>query len=277
MVAVIRSNETTRRRALVVDDSRIARYVLRGMLERRGFEVDTADSAEAALRQLAEDLPQVVFMDHLLPGMQGLEAVRQLRTRKHAEDVRIVMYTSQEGELFAEVARVAGADGVFVKTADSRSLDDVLGRLDLLPDGASGGREQGIVVPLPSNRHPVAAAASLEDRLAPILERHREKLRQDLLSEFAILERHEERMRLEAMRRIDEMTERAIGRITQALEQRPGPGDVRWPALRPAALRAASFLVALSIGLALGAATIKSDSGAVPASGSIEPVAMVAD
>jgi CheY-like chemotaxis protein len=247
------------------------------MLERRGFEVDTADSAEAALQQLSESLPQVVFMDHLLPGIQGLEAVRQLRIRKHAKDVRIVMYTSQEGELFAEIARVAGADDVFVKTADSRSLDTILGRLDLLPDGASGSTERGVVVPLRSNRHPVAAAESLEDRLAPILERHREKLRQDLLSEFAILERHEEHMRLEAMRRIDEMTERAIGSITQALEQRSGPGDVRRPARRPAALRAAAVIVALGIGLALGAASGVSDGGAVPATGRAEPVAMVAD
>ena len=117
MVAVIQSNETPRRRALVVDDSRIARHVLSGMLDRRGFEVETVDSAEAALNRVSGRLPNVIFMDHLLPGMQGLEAVRRLRARADATALRIVMFTSQDGDLFAAVARAAGADDIFVKTS----------------------------------------------------------------------------------------------------------------------------------------------------------------
>ena len=60
------------KRALVVDDSRSARVVLTRMLERYGILVDSADSAEAALDYLKEGRPDVIFMDHLMPGMDGL-------------------------------------------------------------------------------------------------------------------------------------------------------------------------------------------------------------
>jgi len=252
MVAVIQSNETPRRRALVVDDSRIARHVLSGLLDRLGFEVETVDSAEAALNRLSGNLPDVVFMDHLLPGMQGLEAVRKLRARIDRTSMRIVMYTSQDGELFADVARDAGADDIFVKTAKSDALDAILQRLDLLPDVAGVQRRRANVVPLPSTREAVEASASLEALLEPILDLHREKIRQDLLSEFAIMERYEERMRRDTMLRIDNMTKHAIASINRSILERERMHEQRAESRKRAWLPAAGFIVALSIGLAAG-------------------------
>ena len=277
MVAVFKSINISRRRALVVDDSRIARHVLSGMLDRLDFDVETVDSAEAALSRLSTDIPHIVFMDHLLPGMQGLEAVRRLRQRADTVDMRIVMYTSQDGELFADVARVAGADDVFVKTADSRALDEILARLELLPLDADARRQTGNVAPLRPHRDPLQDKPSLEHLLEPILDRHREKLRQDLLSEFAILERYEERMRREAMRRIDEMTERAISTISQSLAHRSAEKQgARANGSRPG-LRAAAIMAALCAGLAIGLATDESGSDALPLQSAVEPVAMIID
>ena len=252
MVAVIQSNETPRRRALVVDDSRIARHVLSGLLDRLGFEVETVDSAEVALNRLSGNLPDVVFMDHLLPGMQGLEAVRKLRARIERTAMRIVMYTSQDGELFADVARDAGADDIFVKTSKSGALDAILRRLDLLPDVAGVRRDRAKVVPLPSNREPVQTGASLEALLEPILDLHREKIRQDLLSEFAIMERYEERMRRDTMLRIDNMTKQAIASINRSILERERMHEQRAESRKRAWLPAAGFIIALSIGLAAG-------------------------
>ena len=249
MVAVIQSNETPRRRALVVDHSRIARHVLSGLLDRLGFEVETADSAEAALNRLSGNLPDVVFMDHLLPGMQGLEAVRKLRARTERDAMRIVMYTSQDGELFADVARDAGADDIFVKTSKSGALDAILRRLDLLPDSIGVTRERAKVVPLPSNRDPVEASPSLEELLEPILDLHREKIRQDLLSEFAIMERYEERMRRDTMLRIDAMTKRAIASINRSMLGQQQIEIERAERRKHAWLPAAAVVVALTIGL----------------------------
>jgi CheY-like chemotaxis protein len=253
MVAVIQSNETPRRRALVVDDSRIARHVLSGLLDRLGFEVETVDSAEAALNRLSGNLPDVVFMDHLLPGMQGLEAVRKLRARIDRTSMRIVMYTSQDGELFADVARDAGADDIFVKTSKSGALDAILQRLDLLPRGTGVQRRRANnVVPLPSTREVIETRASLEALLEPILDLHREKIRQDLLSEFAIMERYEERMRRDTMLRIDNMTKQAIASINRSILERERMQEQRAESRKRAWLPAAGFIVALSIGLAAG-------------------------
>jgi CheY-like chemotaxis protein len=255
MVAVIQSNETPRRRALVVDDSRIARHVLSGLLDRLGFEVDTVDSAEAALNRLSGNLPDVVFMDHLLPGMQGLEAVRKLRARIERNAMRIVMYTSQDGELFADVARDAGADDIFVKTSKSGALDAILQRLDLLAGGAGVRRERAKVVPLPSNREPAETGASLEALLEPILDLHREKIRQDLLSEFAIMERYEERMRRDTMLRIDNMTKRAIESINRSLLEQQRVNAERVARRKRAWIPTAAFVVALGVGLVAGLVT----------------------
>ena len=252
MVAVIQKKAVPRQRALVVDDSRIARHVLGGMLERRGFEVETADSAEAGLRQLTGELPDVVFMDHLLPGMQGLEAVRKLRARIDGTDLRIVMYTSQDGDLFADVARTAGADDVFVKTADGEALDTILRRLGLLPGCADAGRKHSNVVSLPSTRVSAETSRSLEAMLEPVLDRHRDRLRQDLLSEFAILERYEERMRRDTMLRIDAMTRRAIASIDRTVAEQQRLQEERDARRKPAWCGVIAIVIALGLALAAG-------------------------
>ena len=58
--------------ALIVDDSRTSRAVLQRILETHDLAVDTAESAESALDYLTEHRPDVIFMDHLMPGMDGI-------------------------------------------------------------------------------------------------------------------------------------------------------------------------------------------------------------
>ena len=81
------------KRALVVDDSKSARVVLSRMLEKYGIAVDTADSAESALDYLERERPDVVFMDHLMPGMDGLQAVKIIKANPATATIPIMMYT----------------------------------------------------------------------------------------------------------------------------------------------------------------------------------------
>ena len=122
------------KRALVVDDSKSARVVLSRMLEKYGIAVNTAESAEAALDYLRQDHPDVVFMDHLMPGMDGLQAVRVLKADPATASIPIVMYTSQEGELYVGQAKAVGAVGVLPKTVKPIDVTKVLYQLRLLPD-----------------------------------------------------------------------------------------------------------------------------------------------
>ncbi|HKX98811.1 MAG TPA: response regulator [Steroidobacteraceae bacterium] len=126
------------KRALVVDDSRSARVVLSRMLERYGILVDSAESAEAALEYLKNGRPDVIFMDHLMPGMDGLTAVREIKANPELSTIPIMMYTSQEGEIYSGQARASGAVGVLPKSIRPIDVTKALYQLQLLPDRRDG-------------------------------------------------------------------------------------------------------------------------------------------
>ncbi len=125
---------TTGKRALIVDDSRSARIILSRMLEQNGLTVDTAESAEQALEYLQRSRPDVIFMDHLMPGMDGFQAVQVIKSDPLTATIPLLMYTSQEGELYVSQARALGAVGVLPKTVRPVDVSRILYQLHLLPD-----------------------------------------------------------------------------------------------------------------------------------------------
>jgi CheY-like chemotaxis protein len=193
-----------------------------------GFGVEVADSAEAALRQMAGPLPDVVFLDYLLPGIDGLETVSRLRGQTRTAKLPVVMYTSQDGDAFAERAQAVGADDIYVKTADEKRLSTILGKLALLPKRARSAASSAAVLPLegrgtrPTTGTPRRRSLSGKD-LSRLIERslegHHAKLHQELLSEFAILERYEERMRRDLFSRVDRLAGLMKRRFDESLRQ----------------------------------------------------------
>jgi len=123
-----------RKRVLVVDDSKSARVILSRMLEKYDIEVDLAESAEQAIEYLNHERPDAIFMDHLMPGMDGLEALQVIKGNPQTAMIPIMMYTSQEGELYVGQARALGAMGVLPKQVRPVDVSKVLYELHLLPD-----------------------------------------------------------------------------------------------------------------------------------------------
>jgi CheY-like chemotaxis protein len=123
-----------RKRALVVDDSKSARIILSRMLEKYDIEVDMAEAAEQAIEYLKNNRPDAIFMDHLMPGMDGLQAVQAIKGNPQTAMIPIMMYTSQEGELYVGQARALGAMGVLPKQVRPVDVSKVLYELHLLPD-----------------------------------------------------------------------------------------------------------------------------------------------
>ena len=123
-----------RKRALVVDDSKSARVILSRMLEKYDIEVEMAESAEQAIEYLKSNRPDAIFMDHLMPGMDGLQAVQAIKGNPQTAMIPIMMYTSQEGELYVGQARALGAMGVLPKQVRPVDVSKVLYELHLLPD-----------------------------------------------------------------------------------------------------------------------------------------------
>lgn len=254
-------------RAFVVDDSQIARYILSCELERLGYQVEVADTAESALRQIAEPLPDVIFMDHLLPGIDGLEAISRLRGRSNTARVPIIMYTSQDGQDFAQRARAVGADDIYVKTADDSQLLKILARLNLLPDRPAASNAAGKVTPI--RRH---ATSSREARssisreqlarlLEPSLETHHARLHQELLGEFAILERHEERMRRDLFARFEILAKKSNTRVEAAFaaERQDRRRNVRRLARWSLAVAASMLIGIVVLGSVAWDAAIRAD------------------
>src|ERR1022692_547572 len=123
-----------RKRALIVDDSKSARVILSRMLEKYDIEVDLAESAEQSIEYLKSNRPDAIFMDHLMPGMDGLQAVQVIKNNPRTAMIPIMMYTSQEGELYVGQARALGAMGVLPKQVRPVDVSKVLYELHLLPD-----------------------------------------------------------------------------------------------------------------------------------------------
>jgi CheY-like chemotaxis protein len=128
------TNAMARKRALVVDDSKSARVILSRMLEKYDIEVDMAESAEQAIEYLKSYRPDAIFMDHLMPGMDGLQAVQAIKGNPQTAMIPIMMYTSQEGELYVGQARALGAMGVLPKQVRPVDVSKVLYELHLLPE-----------------------------------------------------------------------------------------------------------------------------------------------
>jgi CheY-like chemotaxis protein len=155
-----------RKRALVVDDSKSARVILSRMLEKYDIEVDMAESAEQAIEYLKSNRPDAIFMDHLMPGMDGLQAVQAIKGNPQTAMIPIMMYTSQEGELYVGQARALGAMGVLPKQVRPVDVSKVLYELHLLPDRRD--MTEAALAPveleggIPVARPPAAAGAAVD-------------------------------------------------------------------------------------------------------------------
>jgi len=126
----------TAKRALIVDDSKSARVILSRLLEKHDLMVDTRDSAETALLYLADHVPDVIFMDHSMAGMDGLAALELIKSDPRTASVPVLMYTSREGGVYADEARSRGADGVLAKQLAPGDITRALVGLRVIPEVA---------------------------------------------------------------------------------------------------------------------------------------------
>ena len=104
---------------LSVDDDALMRRSLAFSLEKAGYRVSTAPSAEDALAQVALDAPDLILLDIGLPGMDGLEALRQLQQRV---DAPVIFVTARRRELEQVLGLELGADDYVTKPFDTDVL-----------------------------------------------------------------------------------------------------------------------------------------------------------
>lgn len=173
--------------ALIVDDSRTAREFLRRMLEDQRLRVEMAESAEEALGFLTSQRPDVIFMDHMMPGMDGFQAVKAIKDNPATATIPVMMYTSQSGELYVGQARALGAVGVLPKQIRPVEVREVLRSLHLLPGDqpttpARRWTDQPAALPGVESVNAPADWSDLHRWLQEMLVDHNRALRADLES-----------------------------------------------------------------------------------------------
>jgi two-component system, cell cycle response regulator DivK len=103
---------------LVVDDTPANQKLLKILLAGERYDVRVAGNAEDALAVLQTFRPQMILMDILLPGVDGLELTRQLRADPRTRDIRILGLTACAMPGDAERVLAAGCDGYLTKPID---------------------------------------------------------------------------------------------------------------------------------------------------------------
>ncbi len=176
--------------ALIVDDSRTARVVLKRMLENHALAVDTAESAEVALDYLNDHRPDVIFMDHMMPGMDGFEAVSAIKNNPDTATIPIMMYTSQKGEVYVGQARALGAVGVLPKEVEPVEVSKILASLRVIDAhdvdfGETTVLEPGIVGDESADTGPPEQLdRSIKILMQDLFDQQRAILRRDLLDSY---------------------------------------------------------------------------------------------
>ena len=110
---------TAATRLLVVDDEAPIVELLRGYLVREGWDVLAASDGPTAVEMARERAPDVIVLDVMLPGLDGFEVLRQIRT---FSDAYVIMLTARAEEIDRIVGLSAGADDYLVKPFSPREL-----------------------------------------------------------------------------------------------------------------------------------------------------------
>jgi twitching motility two-component system response regulator PilH len=107
---------------LLVDDSKTELHYLTDILSKRGYSVRTAENGEDAMRRLAEDKPDLILMDVVMPGQNGFQLTRSITRDPRFSDVPVIMCTSKGLETDKVWGMRQGARDYVVKPVDADEL-----------------------------------------------------------------------------------------------------------------------------------------------------------
>lgn len=110
------------KKVLVVDDSKTELMFMTDLLQKNGFAVKTAENAEDAFRRLAEDKPDLILMDVVMPGQNGFQLTRAITRDPRFSGVPVIMCTSKSQETDKVWGMRQGARDYIVKPVNADEL-----------------------------------------------------------------------------------------------------------------------------------------------------------
>ena len=107
---------------LVIEDEPIQLKLAHHVLKAAGHTVSSVEAAEQAFHSIKEDRPQIILLDMVLPGMDGLELVRRLKADPGTRDIPVVAITSYPEKFTKTEVLAAGCDAYLLKPLSTRTL-----------------------------------------------------------------------------------------------------------------------------------------------------------
>ena len=114
---------------LLAEDDPDIRLVSRLSLKKAGYRVTATASGRELLAKLAEERPDVILLDYMMPDMDGAEACRRIKQDPETRNIPVVFVTARAHGLGGDEARALGAAGWIVKPYDALTLGDQLKRI----------------------------------------------------------------------------------------------------------------------------------------------------
>jgi len=116
----------TRRRILIVDDDPRLLHIVQMYLSIEEFDVVTAPNGDEGLRYVEANRPDLVILDIMMPGMDGIEMCRRIRTNPATSSIPVLMFSALSGDEDVERARHAGANHLITKPFNLVGLGSVV-------------------------------------------------------------------------------------------------------------------------------------------------------
>lgn len=113
-------------KALVVEDEQDIRHLLVEQLVEKGYQVRKADNGAVALQRVKEEMPDIIFVDILMPVMDGLLFVSELRESPETSEIPVVLVTAIDLSGVISRARELGVKHLLAKPWEEKSLDLML-------------------------------------------------------------------------------------------------------------------------------------------------------
>ena len=107
---------------LIIEDNLLNLELVTDLLEAKGYLILKAETAEAGIRLARTSSPQLILMDLSLPGMDGLQATRTLKSDPATKHLKVIALTAHAMKGDQEIALKAGCDGYVSKPIDTRSF-----------------------------------------------------------------------------------------------------------------------------------------------------------
>ncbi|MEJ1353826.1 MAG: response regulator [Candidatus Sedimenticola sp. (ex Thyasira tokunagai)] len=112
----------TEKTVLVVDDSPTETHIIKGIVEKGGYSVITAEDGESGVAEAKQTHPDVILMDVVMPGLNGFQATRQLTRAPETADIPVILVTTKDQDTDRAWGMRQGAKDYVVKPVTAADL-----------------------------------------------------------------------------------------------------------------------------------------------------------